>query len=149
MSIEAPTGTDTRERDKAPRELLELVQGAAAIPRGALGLKRAEEEESYGTASRFVEYELDSVYLRARSFIGSDWDFDQEGAVRENYGVLAEILGIGRMSCEIRGGRVEEISFVDAKDSSKVWRNEHTPECMEEAISLLELALDSIKSSEL
>lgn len=145
MSEQGSISPDKLEREQVSGSLLEAVRRATNIARGTKGIIKIEESRSYGTTSRSLELEEGPVYIRARSFVGADPAIHREGARNELLNVLAEVWGVGKMSCDIRNGMTEEISYIDANDPSKIWRNEHSPECEAEALALLELALDAVE----
>ena len=144
MSEQSPMPPDMHEHDQALNSLLEVIRRVANIARGTKGIIFVEDVNSYGVVGRSLELDDGCVYIKARSFVGADLSIHLPGARIENLSVLAEIRGVGRMSCDIRNERVEEVSYIDTKDPAKVWRNEHTPECRAEALALLELALGAV-----
>lgn len=141
MSEQVRLPPEYHEDDHVTNQLIEKLRTVVNIPRGTSGLLCVSETQFAGQRTRSLELREGLVHIDARSVAGPDLSIYSPNAEIELLNVDAGIRGIGQMSCSVRNGKIEDVSYVDANDG----RDHNTLECREEALALLELVIGSVE----
>jgi hypothetical protein len=143
MTPESSITLSAERKENRDSPFLLAAQKVTDTPPAGEEVKVYEEEVGNGQKLRRIEAESKDAYIRVVSVKGPDPTL-LPGVEAETFTMTARVPGLGSMDCTLLNGRIDVVSYVDAIDATKVWRDVDTPECREYAKLVLDMVVNEL-----